>query len=191
MIIDERFLMEQQIAVANWRNGRSAGYVNQLYNPMNPQASWFDVPMISHVEGNLYQGGVESGYELDDDFVGVVSLYPRQRYVLGPNTERTEIFMLDAHEGVDWDDLDRASDKVLEYMEKGKTLVHCQAGLNRSGLVAAVALMKMGRSAQEAIDLLRRSRDKMVLCNTTFVNQLHELQHRMEENEHLAMEGKL
>jgi protein-tyrosine phosphatase len=67
-------------------------------------------------------------------------------------------------------------------MEKGKTLVHCQAGLNRSGLVAAVALMKLGRTADEAIKLLRDSRSPMVLCNDTFVSQLHQLDYKMREN---------
>ena len=143
--------------------------------------SFFDCELVSHVEGNLYQGGCVQDVELDDDFVGVVSLYPWEQYRLGPNTERLEIKMLDAPSGVDWDDLDKASDKVLEFMEKGKTLVHCQAGLNRSGLVAAVVLMKRGRTAQEAIDLLRKSRSPMVLCNDTFVKQLHELQNKMEE----------
>jgi protein-tyrosine phosphatase len=119
---------------------------------------------------------------LDDDFVRVVSLYQWEQYELGGNTDRIEFEMYDSHDGVDWDDLDKASDLVLEGLEKGKTLVHCQAGLNRSGLVAAVTLMKQGKTAQEAIDLLRKTRSPLVLCNQTFVKQLHELQAKMEEN---------
>jgi Dual specificity phosphatase, catalytic domain len=37
-----------------------------------------------------------------------------------------------------------------------KVLVHCTEGLNRSGVVIARALMEMGRSAPEAIELVRR-----------------------------------
>ena len=37
-------------------------------------------------------------------------------------------------------------------------LVHCTEGLNRSGVVAARALMVMGRTAEEAISLVRQQR---------------------------------
>ena len=180
---------QRHAVVGNYKDQRMSGNVYALMKKGLP--SFFDCELVSHVEGNLYQGGCVQDVELDDDFVGVVSLYPWEQYRLGPNTERLEIKMLDAPSGVDWDDLDKASDKVLEFMEKGKTLVHCQAGLNRSGLVAAVVVMKRGRTAQEAIDLLRRSRSPMVLCNDTFVKQLHELQNKMDEYQHLAMEGKV
>ena len=50
----------------------------------------------------------------------------------------------------------------------GPTLVHCQAGLNRSGLVAARALMLEGMSGSEAIALLREKRSSAVLCNPSF-----------------------
>lgn len=172
----------------NYKDKRMSGQVAQLAH-LGYQASYFDVPLVSHVEGNLYQGGCKQGVELHDDddtWAGVVSLYPWEQYKLDEDTERVEIKMYDGTDGVDWDDLDRASDKVLEYMEKGRTLVHCQAGLNRSGLVAAVTLMKMGYSAQEAIDKLRRGRSDKVLCNKKFLSQLHELQHKMEANDESA-----
>lgn len=162
----------------DWRNRRMSGHARVAQERGLP--SYFDVDMITHVEGNLWQGGCEQGLKLDDDFVRVVSLYQWERYELGPNTERIEFKMYDSHDGVDWDDLDRASDLVVEGMERGKTLVHCQAGLNRSGLVAATALMKTGKTAQQAIDLLRKTRSPLVLCNQTFVKQLHELQRAME-----------
>ena len=50
----------------------------------------------------------------------------------------------------------------------GPVLVHCQAGLNRSGLVTALALMRAGRSSKDAIDLLREKRCDAVLCNPAF-----------------------
>ena len=165
----------------DWRNRRMSGHARVAMEKGLP--SYFDVPMITHVEGNLWQGGCEQGLKLDDDFVRVVSLYQWERYDLGPNTERIEFQMYDSHDGVDWDDLEKASDLVVEGLAKGKTLVHCQAGLNRSGLVAGRALMKMGHTAQEAIDLLRKTRSPLVLCNQTFVGQLHELQRRSETSD--------
>jgi protein-tyrosine phosphatase len=50
--------------------------------------------------------------------------------------------------------------------------VHCQAGLNRSGLITARALMLRGMSATDAIQLLRKRRDPAVLCNAVFANWL-------------------
>jgi protein-tyrosine phosphatase len=58
-----------------------------------------------------------------------------------------------------------------------KVLVHCTEGLNRSGIVVARALMEMGHSAGEAIDLVRRRRGTSVdgfpaLGNPGFVDWL-------------------
>ena len=62
--------------------------------------------------------------------------------------------------------------EVVEALDVGPTLVHCQAGLNRSGLVAARALMLLdGRSAAQAINDVRR-RSPVCLCNETFTNWL-------------------
>jgi protein-tyrosine phosphatase len=58
-----------------------------------------------------------------------------------------------------------------------KVLVHCTEGLNRSGVVVARALIAMGRSARDAIDLVRRQRGPSVdgfpaLGNEEFVDWL-------------------
>jgi hypothetical protein len=60
----------------------------------------------------------------------------------------------------------------------GRVLVHCTEGLNRSGVVVARALMAMGLSASDAIDLVRRQRGPSVdgfpaLGNDAFVDWLH------------------
>ncbi len=64
------------------------------------------------------------------------------------------------------------AETVNEYRAKGKTLVHCQAGLNRSGLVAGLALVLDGMAPAAAVNLLREKRCDMVLCNETFRNWL-------------------
>jgi len=128
------------------------------------------LPLISHIEGNLWMGGCIGGVRLPDDFLYIVSLYPWEQYTLGQDTRRIEIKMYDAAENPDQQDLDRAVQTVLYCVEEGKTLVHCQAGLNRSGLVSALALIRMGHSPQEAVDLLRTRRGNVVLCNPVFEN---------------------
>lgn len=51
-----------------------------------------------------------------------------------------------------------------------KVLVRCHAGLNRSSLVAALAMIQMGHEPQEAIDLIREKRSpRFALFNNRFV----------------------
>jgi len=57
--------------------------------------------------------------------------------------------------------------------KRGKrVLVRCQAGMNRSGLVTALILMKEGYTADEAITLIRTKRHPNALFNKSFVNWL-------------------
>jgi protein-tyrosine phosphatase len=63
---------------------------------------------------------------------------------------------------------------VADRLRQGHTvLVHCQAGLNRSNLIAALALMRLtGCDAAAAIALLREKRSPLVLCNEAFEQYL-------------------
>ena len=63
----------------------------------------------------------------------------------------------------DDDDVDPKTREVASFVASligsgRKVLVHCTEGLNRSGVVIARALMDMGRSAPEAIELVRGQR---------------------------------
>jgi hypothetical protein len=53
-----------------------------------------------------------------------------------------------------------------------RVLIRCQAGLNRSGLVMALVLIRDGYAPAEAITLMREKRSRAVLCNLDFVNYL-------------------
>jgi hypothetical protein len=46
--------------------------------------------------------------------------------------------------------------------------IRCQAGLNRSGLITALTLMISGKSADEAITLIREKRSGYALCNSDY-----------------------
>lgn len=127
-----------------------------------------DVPVITLVEGNLWQGGCENGLILPDDIRYLVSLYKWESY---------EYDSLDADPVVieAFDSLDQDPKEFIElarltkgFADKGPTLVHCQAGLNRSGVVAALVLVMNGYSPEEAIEKLRESRSPAVLCNPSF-----------------------
>jgi len=68
-----------------------------------------------------------------------------------------------------------AARTVAERVTAGKrVLVHCAAGLNRSGVVSARALMFMGLPVVEAIARVRSARGPFALSNPAFVAWLHE-----------------
>jgi len=66
--------------------------------------------------------------------------------------------------------------KVYDELQAGKkVLVTCAMGLNRSSLVAAIALLLTGMSAKEAIATIRKRRSPKALFNQHFVKLLEKL----------------
>lgn len=132
----------------------------------------FDVPFISQIEGNLWQGGCQTGLELPHFFKYIVSLYPWEAYQVKHELQGMVVVRM-------YDSLEQSTDMVEalahivnEFVKEGPTLVHCQAGLNRSSLVAGRALMLQGKTAQEAVELLRTNRSPACLCNKAFEQYL-------------------
>lgn len=133
----------------------------------------FDVPFVSQITDDLWTGGCENGLVLPDHIQHVVSLYPWERYSAHHDVRSMlAVRMYDDLAGPDLDQLDAIASWVNICRSTGATLVHCQAGLNRSNLVAARALMLEGMTARAAIDLLRERRSPAVLCNPTFEHLL-------------------
>ena len=146
------------------------GYVGNGY--------YVHCPLISMVSGNnlLYMGGCIDGVRLPDDFDTVISLYPWEQYELGPNTIRHEYRMHDSNAVPPWEELKGPVLTAMTSLSAGKkTLIHCQAGLNRSGLITALVMTAnpLGtRTMAENIAVLRERRHSLVLCNTAFENYL-------------------
>lgn len=127
----------------------------------------FKVPLFSHIVGNLWMGGcpVKSA---PDEFKYIVSLYPWEPYALAKFQVHTEVQLQDELAVPSEEQLYALARCVNAYKRQGTTLVHCQAGLNRSGLVSALALIEEGMKAVDAIALLRTKRSPAVLCNKAF-----------------------
>jgi Dual specificity phosphatase, catalytic domain len=131
----------------------------------------FSVPLFSHIEGNLWVGGcpVEKS---PGEFDFIVCMYPWGVYEVQKHQCFTSVQMLDspnvANEGL----LLALARHVNECVKHGKTLVHCQAGLNRSNLIAGLALIERGVKPADAIALLRAKRSPAVLCNKAFESWL-------------------
>lgn len=140
----------------------------------------FDVPYISQVIGveNLYQGGCRDMLRLPRNIVNLVSLYPWEQYDVEHDLDsRLEVRMYDSvRDAPDMEQVVQIATWVNAARRVGPTLVHCQAGLNRSGLVAATALMLDGMSASLAIASLRTSRSNAVLCNPAFEQMVRDFQ---------------
>lgn len=129
----------------------------------------FSCPLISQIDDNFWQGGCIEGVNLQGYFKHIISLYPWEKFNPGGDLDSSVSVRL--YDGpvvpneaqlialARWINLCRAT---------GRTLVHCQAGLNRSGLLAGLALVLGGTLAKDAIELLRASRCGAVLCNSAF-----------------------
>lgn len=68
-----------------------------------------------------------------------------------------------------YEEVELISNWALHQWNAGqKVLIRCQAGLNRSGLVTGLVLLKSGKSADEVITLIRSARGKHALSNDEF-----------------------
>lgn len=157
---------------ADFENHHIEGYARAAQE--KGDSGYFKCDLVSQIDGNRWTGGCYDSVPLPEDFEYVLSVYQWERYKLPDGCERLEVEMYDSGDIPDVEQLHELADWVNEKRALGKTLVHCQAGLNRSSLVTALALVKSGKEPQEAIDLLREKRSPMVLCNQHFENWLHQ-----------------
>jgi protein-tyrosine phosphatase len=129
----------------------------------------FDVPFVSHIIDNLWQGGCQDGLVLPKNIEHLISLYPWEAYTV--THELKSSLTVRMHDATDqsFAQVGDIAQWVRTCMIDGPTLVHCQAGLNRSSLVAATALTLDGLfDGPRAIALLRERRSPACLCNPAF-----------------------
>jgi hypothetical protein len=110
-----------------------------------------------------------------DEFDLVVSLTSREGYGPPPDVEHVVARLADAV--LDPPSAARVAelgDRVAAAVTEGKrVLVRCSGGLNRSGVVAAEALVRVGMTPEEAILAVRKARGPWALTNPAFVAHLH------------------
>lgn len=121
----------------------------------------------------LFVGGHDSqtgDCQPGDQFDVVVSLAQRPGFEPDEGVEHHTHTMIDGPlDPADYAHLHRLADATVTAVQRGdKVLVRCMAGMNRSGLVTAMAMMRMGWSAQDAIDKMRADRGPYVLFNGDF-----------------------
>ena len=134
----------------------------------------------NEVVPGLFQGGHDvrsqsrTACVVDDEFDLVVSMTTREGYGPGEGVEHHVARMADA--GVDAGiavRVDELAGLVADAVGADRrVLVRCSGGLNRSGLVVASALVRLGHPPDEAIALVRRARGPWALTNPGFVTYL-------------------
>lgn len=144
------------------KNRRVSGYAIH--------GGYFDVPLFTQMEGDLWTGGTPAMKpSLAKFFDKVLCLYPWEPYTVAETTEKIDVELYDDITQT-FEQIDELADLVNKWLDEGnRVLVHCQAGLNRSSLVAAVAIMKRtGKPGYQVLSEMRKKRCSEVLCNGAF-----------------------
>ena len=144
-----------------------------------------DVPLYSEILPALWQGGTE-----DDDniyhgqkrlptmndpkpFDAVVSLCAYTQPVGWLTKEFRYGFADGPVEPEVYQECERISDWAHSEWKLGsKVLIRCQAGLNRSGLITSLVLLREGMDLAQILELIRSKRGEFALSNKYFVEYL-------------------
>ena len=136
--------------------------------------------LYSMIAPNLFQGGTDdldvihlaqtnSRPRVDLPFDAIVTMYAWARPA-DWNIQEFRYGVPDASiSDIDLNRLRQAVEFGFDRWKAGdRVLVRCQAGLNRSGLVLALILIKDGLTPQEAINRIRENRGSDALFNADF-----------------------
>jgi len=154
-----------------------------------PDYSWAieDIPLWSNVLDGLWVGGTD-----DNDTLGDYRAWSGGQAFITPEFFDTVVTMYQYANPVDWlvkeyryciydSDVNHfdwaelfatAKFAHTEWQSGKRVLIRCQAGLNRSGLVTALVLIREGYSPEEAISMIRERRSPDALFNRQFVEFL-------------------
>lgn len=137
--------------------------------------------LYSLIAPNLYQGGTDdldvihlpvtnNRPRTDLPFDAIVTMYAWARPADWNVQEFRYGFPDSLMSDIDLNRLREAAGFGYSRWKSGdRVLIRCQAGLNRSGLVMALILIKDGMTPERAIELIREGRGEDALCNSHFV----------------------
>lgn len=164
----------------------------ELYAPKYYNKKDLPEMLYSEVVPGLWMGGtadddwVEVSKDLSNfnhgiDFQAVVTLFSWAHPMPWGIEELRWGFADGSLDFIDKERLFRTADWGYERWRAGdKTLIRCQAGLNRSGLLTALILMKADFSVDDAIRTIRNKRSSIALFNDHFVDYLVSLSPQSE-----------
>jgi protein-tyrosine phosphatase len=125
------------------------------------------IPLMTEVIPGLWVGGA-CGSLLPEEIRHVVSLIGGIGYEVKHPLHSVLIAHWNDDAEQDLGQVGPMAQWVNSCFPTGPVLVHCGAGLNRSSVVAARAMMLTGMSADDAISLLRSRRSEYCLANPHF-----------------------
>ncbi|GAA1405659.1 dual specificity protein phosphatase family protein [Kitasatospora putterlickiae] len=144
--------------------------------PPGPQEPWNRIVPHLWMGGHYFTppgGGLEPAV-VGGEFDLVVSLFTLPGHGPAPDVEHVVREVPDAPLSADrLLAVQEAATLTAQAVRQGRrTLVRCHSGYNRSGLVAAQALVELGHQAGSAIGLVRERRSPWALNNPLFVDYL-------------------
>lgn len=133
---------------------------------------WTEIVPNLWMGGHDYNQSTTGGQDIvsknpENVFRVVVSLYRRPEF--DPSNGTVHHVLTFADSGLDTSIITKAQQGAMvaadSVRDGNKTLVRCQAGLNRSGLVTGLALRELGYTSREAVTMMQTKRSPWVLCN--------------------------
>ncbi len=121
-----------------------------IHLPANPYARRDDLPFDSIV--TMYAWARPADWKVQEYRYGV------------PDARISDMDLSRLRQAVNWG--------YKQWKKGDRVLIRCQAGLNRSGLVTALILIKDGMSPEDAIRTIRKNRAAIALFNEHYVNWL-------------------
>lgn len=143
------------------------GFTNPSLEGVTHAGELVRVPLYSQIEGNLWVGAAPR-VQAPGHFGLIVNLAPAARYALHRHQFQICAEVYDAPELPDLAVLTRLCGIVTDYLSIGSVLIHCQHGINRSPLLAAMVMIRNYWPPASAIARLREKRCEAVLSNGTF-----------------------
>ena len=154
---------------------------------MRPTHSWMPQAVWSEVLPGLWQGGTVDRFAPDEWMRGETGILITKQdfdsvYTMYASAEPVDWFVKELRLGF-YDSHDHGisiEQQLFEVVEAAhrdwvagkRVLIRCQAGLNRSGLVMGLVLVRAGYDAADAIALIRERRSDNALFNDSFVEYL-------------------
>lgn len=147
---------------------------------MTTTSTQYPNALFSEILPNLFQGGTDdddvihvahASYKRRSDmpFDSIVTMYAWAKPADWSVQELRYGIPDNLISDIDLNRLRKAVDFAHQQWKSGdRVLIRCQAGLNRSGLVMALVLIKDGYSAIDAIELIRTQRGEYAICNSHY-----------------------
>lgn len=136
---------------------------------------WSEIVPNLWIGGHDYNVGYNGSQEIvsispENLFDTVVSMYHRDGFEPSECVQHHQVLFPDAELVPEVQRLAEGAARVVadNVLAGRKVLARCQAGLNRSSLVAGLAMTMLGYSGPDAVQLIRSRRSPWALCNEDY-----------------------